>query len=231
MQLRSRLARKWQKLRIAANNFAPAEPISREFGFDRGTPVDRYYIENFLRANAGRIRGRTLEIGDDSYTRRFGGAATEREVLHVTPGYPGATYHGDLTNGVLPDDAFDCAVLTQTLHLIYDMPAAVAALHSALKPGGTLLVTVPGISQIAADEWGETWYWSLTSQSLRRLLGDSFGPANVAVEAFGNVYAATAFLQGLATEELRPAKLDVRDPLYPVTVTGIATKALAPAPA
>src|SRR3954471_21782846 len=57
-------------------------PLSRHFGFDRGTPVDRYYIESFLAENAGAIRGRTLEIGDDEYTHRFGGTrAQQRDVL------------------------------------------------------------------------------------------------------------------------------------------------------
>mgnify|MGYP006961430571 CR=1 FL=1 len=29
------------------------EPVSRRFGYDRGTPIDRYYIENFLARQAG----------------------------------------------------------------------------------------------------------------------------------------------------------------------------------
>ena len=70
---------------------------------------------------------------------------------------------------VLPRDAFDCIVLTQTLHLIYDMRAAVTQLYSALRPGGVLLLTAPGISQIDRNEWQKTWYWALTPQSLARL--------------------------------------------------------------
>src|ERR687895_460818 len=48
-------------------------PISRNYGFDRGTPIDRHYIERFLTRHAGDVRGRVLEVGDDEYTRRFGG--------------------------------------------------------------------------------------------------------------------------------------------------------------
>jgi hypothetical protein len=48
-------------------------PISRSFGYDRGQPIDRYYIANFLGRHSGDIRGHVLEIGDDRYTRRFGG--------------------------------------------------------------------------------------------------------------------------------------------------------------
>jgi hypothetical protein len=42
-------------------------PLSRCFGFDRGKPVDRYYIENFLASRAGDVRGRVLEIADKMF--------------------------------------------------------------------------------------------------------------------------------------------------------------------
>ena len=206
-------------------DLAGTEPISRNFGFDRGTPVDRYYIEQFLNDHAGRIAGHALEIGDDFYTARFGGEQTAcRDVLHIDPGHP-ATYHGDLaTPGVLPEGTFDCEVVTQTLHLIYDMKAALMQLHAGLRPGGTLLVTAPGISQIAGDAWGETWYWSLTPASLTRLLAEVFSPEHVSVVSYGNVFAATAFLQGIACEDLRREKLELIDPLYPVIVAACAVK-------
>ena len=88
-------------------------PISREFGYDRGLPVDRHYIEAFLARRADDIHGRVMEIGDSTYTRRFGGArVTQHDVLHVNP-VAEATFVGDLTcAGHLPSDAFDCVVLT-----------------------------------------------------------------------------------------------------------------------
>jgi ubiquinone/menaquinone biosynthesis C-methylase UbiE len=107
-------------------------------------------------------------------------------------------------------------VLTQTLHLIYDMKAALVELRRGLKPGGVVLATVPGISPVARDEWGATWYWSLTRIAAERLFGEVFGPENVTVEQYGNAFAATAFIQGVATEEVSRANLDVVDEQYPV---------------
>ena len=201
-------------------------PISRDFGFDRGTPVDRYYIERFLERHATQIGGRVLEIGGDEYMRRFGGSRVSRaDVLHVHEGNPRATIVGDLTDpAVLPAGAFDCIVLTQTLHLIYDARLAVARLHRALAPGGVVLVTVPGISQIDRGEWGASWFWSFTTESLSRLLGECFGPDDVLVEHHGNVFAATAFLQGLAVEEIDAAMLDPLDRSYQVIVAARARK-------
>ena len=53
-------------------DLARTTPISTNFGFDRGLPIDRYFIEKFLNGNNQDIRGRVLEIGDNDYTARFG---------------------------------------------------------------------------------------------------------------------------------------------------------------
>jgi glycosyltransferase involved in cell wall biosynthesis len=206
--------------RVRLGDLRRVTPISREYGFDRGLPVDRYYIERFLARHASEIAGRVLEIGDDGYTRRFGGSRVSRsDVLHVHGGNPRATIVGDLTDaGVLPELAFDCIVLTQTLQLIYDVPRAIAHIHRALAPNGAVLVTAPGISQIDRGEWGSTWYWSFTPAALRRLFADVFGADNVMLEQYGNVFAATAFLQGLAVEEIDTNDLDPVDRAYPVIV-------------
>lgn len=196
------------------------EPISRDFGFVRGLPIDRHYIEGYLAEHRADIRGRVLEVGDDTYTRRFGGEQVERaDVLHVYEGNELATFVGDLAEGAgLPDSAFDCIVLTQTLHLVYDMAAAVRTLRRVLKPGGVVLATVPGISQVSADEWRHGWYWSLTPAAAGRLFGDEFGPDAVDVRSYGNVLTASSFLQGLSAGELRPAELDHQDPQFPMVV-------------
>lgn len=203
------------------------EPVSRVFGFDRGTPVDRYYIEGFLADTAHRIRGRVLEIGDDTYTRRFGGERVERsDVLHATGEGEGATIVADLTNAPqIPDASFDCIIITQTLHFTFDMAAMVAEMHRVLAPGGTVLCTVPGISQISRfdmDRWGD--YWRLTTLSARELFETAFASGSVDVRCHGNVLAAVAFLHGVALEELERADLDVRDDDYQLIVAVAATK-------
>ena len=201
--------------------FAGTTPLSNEFGFDRGQPIDRFYIEQFLARLAFDVKGRVLEIGDDAYSRRFGGdRIVHQDVLHVDPNNPFATIVGDISMpNVLPAEVFDCLVITQTLHLIYDMPAAVENLRRSLKPGGIALVTVPGITPIDRGEWRESWYWSLTVASARRMFADVFGTGNIEVASFGNVFAASAFLQGVATEEIDRHKLDFVDEAFPVTVT------------
>jgi Methylase involved in ubiquinone/menaquinone biosynthesis len=194
---------------------------------DRGTPVDRYYIEGFLAREALAIQGRVLEIEDDLYTRRFGGSRVSRsDVLHVVEGNPRATLVGDLTAADhIGSDTFDCIVLTQTLQYIYDTRAVLRTLKRILKPGGVLLATFPGLSRIGHEEWEGSWYWGFTTASARRLFQEAFAEGPVLVEAFGNVLAAISFLHGVAAEELREEELEYRDRDYELLITVRATKA------
>ena len=206
---------------MARGRAASATPLCREFGYSRGTPIDRHYMEAFLEKNSADIRGRVLEIGDDTYSRRFGGDRINRQdVLHIRAGHPQATIIGDLADpGVLPQQTFDCIILTQTLHLIFDMTAAVEQVHAALKPAGVALITVPGISPVDRGEWKASWYWSLTDLALARLLSGPFDHEKVTISTHGNLYAATAFLHGAAVQESATANLAHFDSAYPVTVT------------
>jgi glycosyltransferase involved in cell wall biosynthesis len=211
---------------VKFGNLRRVTPISQVFGFDRGLPIDRYYIESFLKRQSKDIQGRVLEIGDRFYTQQFGrDRVTQSDVLHVHDNNPDATIVGDLTNAEhVPSEAFDCLVLTQTLHLIYDLKAALSTIHRILKPGGTALITVPGITQIAIDEWKDYWMWSFTSLSAEKLFGEFFPTDHLTIETFGNVMSATAFLQGLATQELKEEELNHHDPSYQVLITIRAVK-------
>jgi glycosyltransferase involved in cell wall biosynthesis len=204
---------------VDMGDLARAQPVSRHFGYDRGKPVDRWYVERFLERHAHDIRGRVLEVGDASYSRRFGQGITRQDVLHLDAAGEEATIVGDLSQpGVLPDRAFDCLVVTQTLQFIYDMTSAVEQLRRSLAPGGVLLLTVPGVSSVDRGEWRDSWFWSLTGRSAQRLFETIFGAGNVEVSTLGNVYAATGFLHGLAVEELDQRLLEPDDPAYPMLV-------------
>jgi SAM-dependent methyltransferase len=151
---------------------------------------------------------------------------TKQDVLHIEPGFPGATIIADLSCApAIPDDRFDCIILTQTLHYIFDLLGAIATLHRILKPGGTLLVTLPGISRLCTDQADKkSDCWRFTESSAERLFSRSFGGAAVSVRSYGNVLAAISFLEGLASHELRPHELDHHDPHFPVTIAVAAAK-------
>jgi SAM-dependent methyltransferase len=207
------------------------EPLSREWGLDRGGPLDRHYLEGFLDRHRGDIRGRVLEVAEDVYSRWFGSEVERIDILQYEEGeHPRAAFTGDLTDAPhLPDDAFDCVIVSQTLQLIYDVPAANRTIHRILKPGGVVLLTVPGISQVNRQDvetWGDHWCWSFTKLSLTRLLSERFPSAGIDVRAHGNVLAAAGFLYGMGRDDLSRSELDVHDADYELLITACAKKTL-----
>ena len=146
------------------------------------------------------------------------------DVLDINPLNPAATIIGDLgAVDSLPAAAFDCIILTQTLQLIYNLENAMRNLYRSLAPGGTLLITVPGISPIGPHEI-RYWHWTFSELALKTLLSSRFGENNVKVRCFGNVFAAICFLTGLSLEEVGTVKLGYKDESYPVTIFACAHK-------
>ena len=205
---------------------ARTEPVDDRWGYDRGTPIDRWYIERFLEAHRADIRGRALEVKDDGYVRRFGSDVDHVDVLDVDPANARATVRADLETGDgLPEERYDCFVLTQTLQYVRDPAAAVRHAHGLLAPGGVLLVSVPSITRMTLGEPGLVDYWRFTEASCRALFADVFGADRVAVETYGNLAASAAFLAGYALEELGAAERDRADERYPLIVCVRATRA------
>jgi len=203
-------------------------PKSDHWGWDRGTPVDRYYIERFLADHAGDVRGNALEVKDADYTKRYGHDLVRTDILDLDAANPQATIVADLATGEgIPESSFDCFILTQTLQYIYDVRAAVAQCERLLRPGGVLLVTVPAVSRLAGPADSYPDHWRFTGASARRLFEDAFGAGNVEVRTDGNALAGAAFLLGMAAEELGSRRLDAADPDHPVLVTVRAVKAAA----
>jgi glycosyltransferase involved in cell wall biosynthesis len=204
--------------KVVLGDFARLSPFSTEFGYDRGGPIDRYYIEKFLQKEAACITGRVLEIGDNAYTQRYGHKKVEKsDILHIDASNPKATFIGDLSAAPqVPDDTFDCLILTQTLHLIYDFKGALQTCYRILKPGGILLLTTPGITPIDRGEWKETWYWSFTDKAMHRLLTETFPNSSFEISSFGNVCVAASYLYGMGLPEISEEKLSYNDPHFQI---------------
>lgn len=201
--------------------------MSRDWGWDRGLPVDRYYIEAFLRAHSDDIKGTVLEIGDDSYARKVGGDKPSKiEIVDIDSNNTRATIMADITNAKhIEDESFDCIILTQTLQYVYDLQAAFRSLYRILKKNGVLLITVPASTGMPCKDPTDSWYWAFTPASMRRLTLEQFSADNTITSSYGNLTALIGFLRGLASEEIGQPELDHCDPKFPVVACVRAVKA------
>ena len=210
--------------RVTHLPFRRLAPLSTRRGFDRGQPIDRYYIECHLQENSSYVRGRCLEVRDATYTHRFGaGSVTAADILDIDPRNPSATIVGDLCDlKPVGDDTYDCIILTQVLQYVPDAPAAVRECHRILKQNGALLLTVPLIA--AVDPVAPADFWRFTPDAVRLLLRGHFAEESVDVRSRGNHLATVAFLMGLAREELGPRHLGAQDDLRGCIVSARAVK-------
>lgn len=213
--------RHWTRPRVQRHFLERSTPVSEIWGLDRGTPIDRWYTEDFLARYAHDIRGRTLEMADPRYTRRYGGSrVTRSDVLHLIEGNPRATIIGDLITGEgIPRQMFDCLIVVNTFPIIFEVSQALRTCAASLRPGGVLLANFHGINPGVPDD--SAWrgdFWRFTSASVCRLCEGVFGHDNVVIESMGNVRSAAAFLYGLAAEEIGEDSLRSQDKRYEVVI-------------
>jgi hypothetical protein len=197
-------------------NMRRTVPFSTTFGFDRGTPIDRYYLERFLDSHRALITGRVLEVQLPSYTQRYGGQVRESHTVDINPEF-GATYTCDLADAAhIPTDYYDCFLLPNTLQHIVRLEPALRTMLRVVKPGGTILLSAAGLLPLI-PEGGD--YWRLTAEGWRVMLEEQWPRCEIAVQGHGNCLSAAASMYGLAYEELKAEELDAYDPRYPVLIT------------
>jgi hypothetical protein len=196
----------------------PREPLSDQYGFDRGTPVDRRYIEAFLNARRDAIHGRVLEVQDNTYTTRFGAdRVAESVVVDIDARNPSATLIADLQQvGSLSQESYDCIILTQTLHLLRRPDHCIDNCFGALRRRGVLLATAPSLSRVSPT-YPQGDFWRFTPAGIGELFTRRWRGA-FSVHAFGSLRTCVAFLLGEAQEDLPNAVLDYHDPRFPLTV-------------
>jgi hypothetical protein len=215
------LLRALGRARVDWGDLRRTTPISPVWGADRGRCVDRYYIEQFLEAHADDIRGDVLEVYDSDYTVRFGGRGVRRsDVIDIDPTNPRATVIADLRRAdAIPTHAYDCFIMTQTLHVIYEMGAVLRECARILKPGGVLLATLPCASRIAPEQGLDGDFWRFTPAAARSLFSEFFPPERLEVRAYGNVLVNIAFQYGLACEDLTQREFETHDPYFPLLIS------------
>jgi len=197
-------------------NLRRVEPFSSRYGFERGTPVDRFYLHEFLDQHRALITGRVLEVQVPSYTRRFGQGVQVSHTVDIVPQFS-PTYLCDLADAPqIPSDSYDCVLAPNTLQHVKSLEPALRTMLRVVKPGGTLLASTCLLLPLLPD--GDD-YWRLSPQGWRELLAAHWPGCDVDVAGHGNCLVAIAAMHGLALEELDEDELRAHDPRFPVLVT------------
>lgn len=220
------------RARVEFGDLTGTSPLSGRWGRDRGTPLDRYYIERFIASHHADIRGRVLEVREPMYAERFGGGRVSTcDVVDRDATNTRATIVADLRDApAIADGTYDCIILTQVLQLVDDVPKLLLECARALKPGGSLLATAPTVIRVDDEAGRDGDYWRLTEASARKLFAGAFPVDAFEVTTFGNVKACAAFLYGVSVEEMNQDELDQVDPLFPLGVSIRAVKPRMAAP-
>lgn len=197
------------------------EPLSEKFGFDRGTPIDRFWIDSFIKDEHKHIKGRVLEVCDDRYSSAYKDQIEKLDILDINTKNKKATIYGDLRDlkKVIKDNTYDCVIMTHVLGQIDDVPAAAKELARIIKPGGVLLVTSASISPTVEHEWN---IWRFTKNAMHYLFDRNF--TKVEVGSKGNVLAGQCFWVGMSQEELTKEELEYNDNRFQCVITVVATK-------
>lgn len=202
-------------------------------GRQRGTPVVRHYWASFLEKYRSDIRGAALEVGTTATVRRYGGqAVTRADALDLAAHGPDVTVVADLTRAdQVPGDQYDCFINQFTMHLIYDLDAALYHSIRMLKPGGVLLVNFPCVDYYfargldmgtGAPVFMHWWFTPIQVENLLRRAGLS--PADYTIEIFGNLSSRIAYQMNLPAEELTAHELEYVDPGHPLLICVRAVK-------
>ena len=199
------------------------KPISEQFGSERGTPVDRIYIEKFIRKYSNYIKGAVLEIEDAIYTHKYGKENVKHSiVMDVSNQSDKIDFNANIESGEgVQECLVDCFIITQTLMYIYDLESAAKNIVKFLKPGGVALITCSGLSQNSKrcmENYGS--YFNFNTAVFEKM----FKKEKVEIidtGSFGNVKTVMAHLVGMCAEDLCENDFDYMDLSYPLIVYAV----------
>lgn len=157
-----------------------------------------------LSVELARLGGRVVDVGcgNKPYGSMLGGAVTEyvgvdREGPHATPDVV-----ADASRLPFADGAFDAGVSFQVYEHVSDPRACLRELARVVRPGGTVLLTVPGVwpaHEVPHD------HWRYTRNGLEGLLADA-GLVDGALTPLGGLWSALGQMANLELDKRRWAR-------------------------
>ncbi|XHU96546.1 MAG: methyltransferase domain-containing protein [cyanobacterium endosymbiont of Rhopalodia gibba] len=200
--------------------FKKLVPICHLFGLTRGTPIDHYYLNQFVEEIRGEIKGKILEIGGTPKDRDFYevNAHDSYQVLNLEPGL-GIDIVGDIHDpSVIETESVDSVIIFNVLEHCYAPWIAVQNIYRWLKIGGKYFAMVLNAVRIHGTPID---YWRPLPDGMKYLFKD-FSKQKLYI--YGNLITLIASYHGIATEELSSEEINNFNLDYPVTTCIVAEK-------
>ena len=201
-------------------NLKKPVPICHAFGLTRGTPIDRYYLSQFIEEIRGEIQGKILEIGGTPKDRDFYEVnyRDSYQVLNLEPGL-GIDIVRDVHDpSVIESESVDSVIIFNVLEHCYAPRIAVQNIYKWLRIGGKCFVMVPNAVRIHRTPVD---YWRPLPDGVKYLFKD-FSEQKLYI--YGNLITLIASYHGIATEELSLEEVNDCNPDYPVATCIVAEK-------
>jgi hypothetical protein len=151
---------------------------------------------------------------------------TRADALDLTAHGPEVTVVADLTRADdVSSDGYDCFVNQFTMHLIYDVDAALYHSIRLLKPGGVLLINFSCLDyyfprgldmHTGAPLFMHWWFTPIQVENLLRRAGLS--PTDYRVKIYGNLFSRIAYQMNMPAEELARHELEYVDAGHPLLI-------------
>ena len=204
----------------------PNEEIGSDWGYRRGTPVGRVYIDMFLNKYRECIRGDIMEVAETTYSERFcqKNDTTSFTAIHVEKKEGCRQANLETGEGFYKEE-FDTMIITQTLAYIYNLNEVINTIYRSLKQGGHCFVTVTDIGHmgsIETEKYGA--FWGFHRAGIAKLFTEVFGENNVMIESYGNLKTVVAQLYGICAEDLDKKIINKKDDRYPMIIGIVARK-------
>lgn len=205
--------------------FRRLQPLGN--GRQWGTPIVRYYWDQYLSQYRSDIHGTALEVGTTDTIRQYGGLTLDQvDAIDLSLHSPEVTIVADLSRADhISSNTYDCFVNQFTSHLIYDIEAAIFHSIRILKPGGVLLINFPCVDYYFSHglDMGTGkplfMYWWFTPLQVENIFrGIGLEAQDFSLKVYGNLFTRIAYQLNLPAEELTQHEMEFSDPGHPLLV-------------
>jgi len=201
-------------------DFDRLSPACLDFGFSRGTPLDRYYLNKFVAESRDLVVGSVLEIGGQKGSHELYGFknATSYVTMSIDSSDADITTDAHDASAALPE-SYDSIIIFNVLEHCRRPWVIASNIYSWLKPGGRVFVMIPNMQRIHE---GPGDYWRILPEGLRSI----FNQFNVEkLVTYGNLFTSIAALSGVSSEEIPTGDKDSLDTDYPTITCMTGSKA------